>query len=58
MEHTENQRVFSIPVRPFKGQDYWNEKCQGVILVEKEEDIDPLWLLLIAIGSITKTSSK
>ena len=30
----------------FKGQDYWIQKWQGVILVEKEEDIAPLWELL------------
>lgn len=26
--------------------DSWNSKTQGVVLVEKEEDIEPLWKLL------------
>ena len=31
----------------FRGQDYWQSKKWGVILVEKEEDIDPLFKLLL-----------
>jgi len=30
----------------FKGQDYWDSKVDGVILVQKEEDIEPLFKLL------------
>ncbi len=38
-----------IIIKPqiFKGCDYWYSKRNGVILVEKEEDIEPLWKLLI-----------
>ncbi len=38
-----------ILIRPrnFTGCTYWQSKLNGVILVEKEEDIEPLWKLLI-----------
>lgn len=32
--------------QPFKGEDYWHSKMYGVILVEKESDIEPLWKML------------
>ena len=37
-----------ILVRPqiFTGCDNWQKKLDGVILVEKQEDIEPLWKLL------------
>jgi len=37
-----------ILIKPsiFLGCDYWKKKQEGVILVEKEEDIEPLWKLL------------
>lgn len=37
-----------IIIRPkkFVGNTYWESKKDGVILVEKEEDIEPLWKLL------------
>lgn len=37
-----------IIIRPkkFEGDTYWQSKVYGVILVEKEEDIEPLWKLL------------
>lgn len=38
-----------ILIRPrmFKGYNYWQPEMNGVILVEKEEDIEPLWKLLV-----------
>lgn len=30
----------------FIGDSYWEDKCLGVILVQKKEDIEPLWNLL------------
>ena len=38
-----------ILIRPekFTGGNYWESKSNGVILVEKESDIEPLWQLLI-----------
>lgn len=36
-----------IKPRKFTGCKYWQSKLSGVILVEKEEDIDTLWKLLI-----------
>ena len=38
-----------ILIRPrvFKGSGTWVSKMNGVILVEKKEDIEPLWKLLI-----------
>ena len=36
-----------IKPRKFIGCTYWQSKLNGVILVEKEEDIEPLWKLLI-----------
>ena len=30
----------------FDGYQSWNSKMQGVVLVEKQEDIEPLWQLL------------
>lgn len=35
-----------IKAQKFIGCDYWVPKRYGVILVEKEEDIKPLWVLL------------
>ena len=37
-----------IPIkqRYFEGYDTWESKQYGVVLVEKEEDIEPLWKLL------------
>ena len=37
-----------ILIRPskFVGQNYWHKKMNGVILVQNEEDIEPLWKLL------------
>lgn len=37
-----------IKIRPnvFEGNTSWFSKMEGVILVEKEEDIEPLWELL------------
>lgn len=35
----------------FKGQDHWQSKKWGVIFVEKEEDINPLFKLLLAQDS-------
>lgn len=37
-----------IKFRPqtFKGNNYWESKIEGVILVAKEEDIEPLFKLL------------
>jgi hypothetical protein len=36
-----------IRPRKFTGCTSWQSKLNGVILVEKEEDIEPLWKLLI-----------
>jgi len=36
-----------IKPRIFTGCTSWESKLNGVILVEKEEDIEPLWNLLI-----------
>jgi len=36
-----------IKPRKFIGCTRWHSKMNGVILVEKEEDIEPLWRLLI-----------
>jgi hypothetical protein len=36
-----------IRPRKFIGDTSWESKLNGVILVEKEEDIEPLWKLLI-----------
>lgn len=36
-----------IKPKEFTGDDYWESKLNGVILVEKEEDIEPLWRLLV-----------
>ena len=36
-----------INSRKFTGCTSWQSKLYGVILVEKEEDIEPLWELLI-----------
>jgi hypothetical protein len=38
-----------IPIKPqtFTGHTSWQSKLDGVILVEREEDIEPLWKLLI-----------
>ena len=35
-----------IKPKEFTGDDYWLKKQEGVILVEKEEDIESLWKLL------------
>ena len=37
-----------IPFKPrkFTGANRWQSKCYGVVLVSKQEDIDPLWELL------------
>lgn len=37
-----------IPFKPrkFTGANRWQSKCYGVILVSKQEDIEPLWKLL------------
>ena len=35
-----------IKPRYFTGKNHWESKINGVILVEKEKDIDPLWNLL------------
>lgn len=37
-----------IKIRPrvFTGDKTWNSKWYGVVLVEKQEDIEPLWKLL------------
>lgn len=35
-----------IKPRKFVGDTSWESKLNGVILVEKEEDIEPLWKLL------------
>ena len=39
-----------IRIKPqvFTGHTSWESKQNGVILVEKQEDIDPLWKLLCA----------
>jgi hypothetical protein len=36
-----------IKPQKFTGDTSWQSKLNGVILVEKEEDIEPLWKLLI-----------
>jgi hypothetical protein len=36
-----------IKARKFTGCNSWQSRLNGVILVEKEEDIEPLWKLLI-----------
>lgn len=36
-----------IKPRKFKGCTFWQKKQHGVILVEKVEDIEPLWKLLV-----------
>jgi len=40
--------MFDIIIKPqkFIGCTSWQPKLHGIILVEKEEDIDPLWKLL------------
>lgn len=35
-----------IKPQKFTGSDSWESKLNGVILVEKEADIEPLWKLL------------
>ncbi len=42
-----------ILIKPslFIGCQQWRSKHEGVILVEKQEDIDPLWKLLCAQDS-------
>lgn len=40
-----------IKPRKFIGCTRWQSKMNGVILVEKEEDIEPLWRLLITQDS-------
>ena len=35
-----------IKPREFKCQSFWYSKRESVILVEKQEDIEPLWRLL------------
>ena len=35
-----------IKPRRFEGCSYWEPKMEGVVLVEKQEDIEPLWKLL------------
>lgn len=35
-----------IRPRKFTGDSSWHPKHHGVVLVEKEEDIEPLWKLL------------
>jgi len=35
-----------IKPKEFIGDSYWFKNNEGVILVEKEEDIEPLWKLL------------
>lgn len=44
-----NSKKMEIIIKPrkFIGCTSWQTKLNGVILVEKEEDIDPLWQLLI-----------
>lgn len=37
-----------IKQRTLKRYDAWEHKCQGVVLVEKEEDIEPLFKHLVA----------
>jgi hypothetical protein len=38
----------TIRARKLKRYDSWEHKCQGVVLVEKEEDIEPLFEHLVA----------
>lgn len=40
--------MFEIKIKPriFKGDTTWQPKMNGVVLVEKEEQIEPLWKLL------------
>jgi hypothetical protein len=42
-----NEMEILIRSRKFTGCTSWQSKLNGVILVEKEEDIEPLWKLLI-----------
>lgn len=46
---------FNIRVKPkpynLVGSAFWYSKQYGVVLVQKEEDIDPLWSMLIAQDS-------
>jgi hypothetical protein len=41
-------KVKPVEPKPFVGVDFWQPKLQGVVLVEKEEDIEPLYKLLCA----------
>lgn len=41
-------KVKPVEPKPFVGYDQWYPKVQGVVLVEKEEDIEPLYELLCA----------
>ena len=38
--------VIKIKPQTFKGDTSWESKRYGVVLVEKESDIEPLWKLL------------
>jgi len=40
--------MFEILIKPKKFECYgsWDSKREGVVLVEKEEDIEPMWELL------------
>jgi hypothetical protein len=40
--------MFEILIKPKKFESYssWSSKVEGVVLVEKEEDIEPMWELL------------
>jgi len=42
-----NEMEILIRPRKFTGCTSWQSNLNGVILVEKEEDIEPLWKLLI-----------
>jgi hypothetical protein len=38
--------MITIRPRQIKSQDSWESKIQGVLFVEKEKDIETLWILL------------